>query len=89
VRSIFALDSGCSRYPSDLAKGAEVRRKKNGSILMAYEIRTKSAESGGLETNGPRERIWGVDGLIAVRRFLCEDPRLLRICTGTNACGEC
>ena len=30
---------------------------KSDSISITYEFRTKSAQSGALETNGPRERI--------------------------------
>lgn len=45
---------------------------KSGSTSIAYEFRTKSAQSGGLETNGPRERISGLDGPVAVRRFARE-----------------
>ena len=42
---------------------------KNDSKSAAYENRTKFPQSGGLETNGPRERISGSDGVNAVRRF--------------------
>ena len=58
--------------PRDLSKSAEVGAVKNGAESAAYIIRTKSARCGGLETNGPRERISGPDGLAAVRRFVRE-----------------
>jgi hypothetical protein len=41
---------------------------------MAYEFRTKSAQSGGLENNGQREGILGLSKSIAVRRFAHEAP---------------
>jgi hypothetical protein len=56
--------------PSDLAKSTEVRLTKNDSISTAYESRTKSGESGGLENNGQRERFLGLDRCAAVRRFV-------------------
>ena len=66
----------CSRWipvaagaPSDLAESAKVGISKNGSKSTAYENRTKSAKCGGLETNGPRERIPASDRVSAVRRF--------------------
>ena len=43
---------------------------KSDSKSVAYEFRTKSAQSGGLETNGPRERISGFGGCLTVRRSL-------------------
>ena len=44
----------------------------NDSKSVAYEFRTKSAQSGGLETNGPRERISGLGRRFAVWRFTRE-----------------
>ena len=38
-------------------ENAEAGSKKNDPISGAYENRTESAQSGGLETDGPRERI--------------------------------
>ena len=64
-----ALDSGCSRYPAIFLQSAEVGVSKNDSKSVAYEFRTKSAQSGGLETNGRRERISGLSRRGAVRRF--------------------
>jgi len=60
--------------PSDLAKSAEVWHTKTDSISIAYEFRTKSAQSGGLEKNGRRERILGLGRCVAVRRFVREGP---------------
>ena len=51
-----------SRYPAIILQSAEVGIAKNDSKSAAYENRTKSAQSGGLETNGPRERISGLTG---------------------------
>ena len=48
------------RYPAISLQSAEVGVSKNDLKSVAYEIRTKSAKSGGLETNGPRERISGL-----------------------------
>jgi hypothetical protein len=45
---------------------------KSGSKSAAYEFRTKSAQSGGLETKGRRERNSGLSRPIAVRRFVRE-----------------
>jgi hypothetical protein len=45
------------RSPSVLAKGAEVVRIRIRLETIAYENRTKSAQSGGLEKNGLTERI--------------------------------
>src|SRR5205807_2100546 len=64
-RSLSVLQVNCRK----------VRRlgsSKNGSISMTYEFRTKSAQSGGLENNGCTERISGLGGSVAVRRFVCE-----------------
>ena len=64
---IFALG-----FPSVLAKSAEVSRIVIRSKTIAYENRTKSAQSGGLETNGRRERILGLSQRPAVQRFVRE-----------------
>ena len=58
-----------SRYPAISLQSAEGAVPKNDSKSVAYEIRTKSAKCGGLETNGPRERISGPSRCGAVRRF--------------------
>ncbi len=67
------------RSPSVLAKSAEMRRIRIPEKTIAYEDRTKSAQSGGLERNGLTERISGSDQTTAVRRFGREGPRILRI----------
>ena len=72
VRSTPALDSSSSRYPAIILQSAAVSVAKNESISATYENRTKTAKCGGLETNGPRERISGPDGCAAVRRFVRE-----------------
>ena len=45
---------------------------KRDSKSGPYENRTKSAQSKGLETNGRRERIFGLTRRAAVRRFARE-----------------
>jgi hypothetical protein len=53
---------------------------------MSYEFRTKSAQSGGLEKNGRRERVFGTR---PVRRSpACEGPCLSGISAGSQASGE-
>jgi hypothetical protein len=69
AQSTPAFAPSCSRYPAVILQSAEVGVTKRDSKSVAYENRTKSAKCGGLETNGPRERISGPDGLNAVRRF--------------------
>ena len=64
-----ALESSRPRYPAIILQSAEVGIAKNGSISATYEMRTKSAKCGGLEINGPRERVSGLTPGIAVRRF--------------------
>jgi hypothetical protein len=46
-------EDGCREISCE---SAEVWLAKSDSKSDAYEFRTKSAQSGGLETNGPRER---------------------------------
>jgi hypothetical protein len=70
--SRLEFDSSRSRYPR---YPCEVRRfivVKSDSKTAAYEIRTKSGESGGLETKGRRDRVTGLGRPIAVRRFVRE-----------------
>jgi hypothetical protein len=83
------LNSSLSRYPTDLANSAEVRRAKSDSISMAYEFRTKSAQSGALENIGRREGVLGLSSSIAVRRFAREAPCLLGISAVSQVSGEC
>jgi hypothetical protein len=64
-----ALRSGCSRSPAISLQSAEVTVAESDSKSGAYEFRTKSAQSGGLETNGGRERISDLSRHAAVRRF--------------------
>ncbi len=66
---MFELNPGRSRYSAISVQSAEVGVTKRDSKSVAYENRTKSAKCGGLETNGPRERISGLGGGVVVRRF--------------------
>ena len=61
AQSMLELDFSRSRYPAISLQSAEVGITKRDSKSVAYENRTKSAKCGGLETNGPRERISGPD----------------------------
>jgi hypothetical protein len=56
------------RSPSVLAKSAQVSRVRVRGKTIVYENRTKSAQSGGLETNWPRERISDLSRRGIVRR---------------------
>src|SRR5215204_6468103 len=66
---MFELKPGHFRYPAISLQSAEVGVTKRDSKSIAYENRTKTAKCGGLETNGPRERISPFNTLSAVRRF--------------------
>ena len=87
-KSVPALDFSSSRYSVISLQSTEVAVSKNDSKSVACEIRTKSAKSGGLETNRPRERISGLDRGAEVRRFSCEGPWLLGFCARLKAGGE-
>jgi hypothetical protein len=84
-----ALVLRCSRYPAISLQSAEVDVAKSDSKSVAYEFRTKSAQSGGLENNGRREGILGLGRCVAVRSFGREGPCLLVISGGSQAGGEC
>jgi hypothetical protein len=77
ARSTFALVFWLLALSERSFEGAEIRLTKNDSISTAYEFRTKSAQSGGLEKNGWREGIAGTSRSVAVWRFAREDPYLL------------
>jgi hypothetical protein len=64
-----SAEFGFSRSPSVLAKSAQVSRIRVRGKTIVYENRTKSAQSGGLETNGPSERISDLSRRGVVRRF--------------------
>ena len=66
---MLALAFSYSRHPAISLQSAEVDVTKRDSISVAYENRTKSEKCGGLETNGPRERISDSNGVGAVRGF--------------------
>ena len=72
ARSALALASDCSRCPEISCESAEVRLLKSGLKSAAHEFRTKSAQSGGLETNGRRDGISCLSRRAAVRRFVRE-----------------
>ncbi|OPH83873.1 hypothetical protein B2M20_04685 [Nitrobacter vulgaris] len=84
VQSTPTLDSNCSRYSAVSLQSAEACISEIASKSTAYEIRTKSPQSGGLETNGPGERISALSRRPVVRRFLSEGPRLLAISACSN-----
>ena len=65
-------------YPTIILQSAEVGVTKIDSKSVAYENRTKNAKCGGLETNGPRERISGADGCAACGGFR-DLARVLRL----------
>jgi hypothetical protein len=77
-----------SRYPEIILQSAEVGVTKSDSKTVAYENRTESAKSEGLERNGPRERISGSDRVSAVLRFVREGPPLLAILARLECRGE-
>jgi hypothetical protein len=55
-----------------ISESAEVAVSKSDSKSGGYEFRTKSTQSGGLETDGHRERGSGLSRRVAVRRFVPE-----------------
>jgi hypothetical protein len=57
AQSTSALNPSRFRYPAIFLQSAEVAVWKSDSKSVAYEFRTKSAQSGGLETNGRRDGI--------------------------------
>ena len=74
LSTIFDASASGSFSPPAICclQSAEVAAPKSDSKSVAYEIRTKSAQSGGLERNGLRERISALGGYAAVRRFFRE-----------------
>jgi hypothetical protein len=75
--------------PRDILQSAEVCVTKSDSKLVAYEFRTKSAQSGGLETNGRRERNSGLKRCVTVRRFAREARGYWGFYARSQATGEC
>jgi hypothetical protein len=56
------------------------RKSSEEGLEQAFNsLDAKSAQSGGMEKNGQRERILGLCRRVAVRRFMCEGPCLLGI----------
>ena len=76
-----------SRYPAIILQSAEVGIAKSDSKSAAYENRTKSAQSGGLETNGPREGISGLTGSTQCGGFRAK-PAVISDFSATNLGGE-
>jgi hypothetical protein len=72
AQSTPALVPSSSRYPEISFESAKVQLIKSDLKSVASEIRTKPAQSGGLETNGPREGIFGIGRCGIVWRFACE-----------------
>jgi transposase-like protein len=60
VQSTLALECSCSRLSKRSCEKGGGCLTENESISMAYEFRTKSAQSGGLETNGRRDTFLGL-----------------------------
>jgi hypothetical protein len=78
-----------SRYPEIISATAQPPFQKSHLLSATCENRTKSVKSGGLETNGSRERISGLARHTAVRRSLRESPWLLGFFDRSRATGEC
>jgi hypothetical protein len=72
VMSTPLLDPSLSRDSAIILQSAKVRVAEKDSKSSAYENRTKSTQSGGLETNSARDRISDCGRSAAVRRFLHE-----------------
>ena len=73
-----------SRYPAIFLQSAEVGVTKSDSKSVAYKNRTKSAKCGGLETNGPRERISGLERVRRSAEVYARSPWLLAISARQN-----
>jgi len=67
--------------PRQPSKCPEMELRESASASIAYEIRTKSPESSGLEKDGWRERNLGPGGQAAVLRLAPEAPQLLGFST--------
>src|SRR5262245_52405395 len=67
--STLVFDSGRSRCPSDLSKGAQVQLPKNAEISGDYKFRTKPAKYRALEKMARRERISVLSAGLTVQRF--------------------
>jgi hypothetical protein len=72
VASAVSRSGHRSRYSAVSLQSAEVVIPKSDSKSVAYEFRTKSAQSGGLETNGRRETDLGLGQRVAMRSFARE-----------------
>jgi hypothetical protein len=84
----YEFEFSALRSPSVLAKSAEVVRIRIRVETVAYENRTKSAQSGGLERTGLTERISGLSRGRLVRRFVEETPRILGFFATSNLLRE-
>ena len=74
--------------PEKSCESAEIGPTKSESKSVAYKNHTKFPPSGGWETNGPRERISGLEGISAARRFRRECSPLLAFRARRNLGGE-
>ena len=77
--SMSMLDSSCSRCREISWESAEVGVTKSDSKSVAYEFRTKSAQSGGLETNGPERENFGSPPVRRSAEVFARSPWLLGI----------
>jgi hypothetical protein len=74
------LGSGLlSVHPKSRLQSAEIGAPKNGSKSAVWEIRTKSVESGALETNQAERELCLSEDLSAVRCFSHESPPTIAI----------
>jgi hypothetical protein len=72
MKSKSPLSAGCFRSSARFLQSRESASRKSGSKLEAYEFRTKSAESGGRETNRQERTNFGRRRHVAVGRFARE-----------------
>ena len=89
AQSTAELDPGRSRSPTISLQSAEVAYPKNDSKSAAYEIRTKSAQSGGLETNGRERAISSSQPARRSAEVFARSPRLLGFHARSKVGGEC
>ena len=82
---MLALDSSHSRYPAIFLQSAEVAVPKSNSKSVAYENRTKTAKCGGLETNGPREKIRALNRLRRSAEVFARMPAVIGVRSALKA----
>lgn len=71
---VSELNPSRSPSPAISLQSAKLGVMKSDSTSVGCENRTKSAESGGFETKGSRERISSVSQHGGVRRFVLRSP---------------